>query len=270
MSGDDKSDKVAGEGRVAKTPGREPLRPERPRRFYASVDIEPVAEGYALRLDGRRVKTPAKRMLAVPTRRLAEAIAAEWQGQGERIEPDTMPLTKLANSAIDAVAEATAAVRGDIRAFAGSDLLCYRAEGPPGLGLRQARSWDPVLSWAEQELGTRFRVVSGVMPIRQSDTALAAIENVLATVDAFRLTALHTLTTLLGSAVLALACRYDRFSPDAVWSAAHVDEDWQIELWGRDAEADERRAWRRLEFDAACRMLRLLDDAPGPDGLANS
>ena len=209
-------------------------------------------------LDGKPIRTPAKRDLALPTAALAEAIAAEWAAQAAHVDPATMPLTRLANSAIDGVAGREAEVRADIAKYAGSDLVCYRAEGPEGLVERQCRAWDPILEWARETLGARFEVATGIMPVAQPDAGRAAVAEALAHLDAFTLAALHVMTTLMGSALLALGHARGRLSAEAAWAAAHVDEDWQISQWGEDAEAEARRERRWAEMQAASRMLSLL------------
>jgi chaperone required for assembly of F1-ATPase len=239
-------------------PGREALRPPLPKRFYKTATVEAADGAYRILLDGRRIKTPGKRELAVPTKSLAEAIAAEWEAQGERIDPNTMPLTRIANTVIDAVAGETEKVAADIRAFAGSDLLCYRAPDHEELGRRQRAAWDPVLAWARSELGTRFVLAEGVMPVAQPDETLARIAAALAPLDPYRLAALHIMTTLTGSALLALALACGRLTPEEAWAAAHIDEDWQIEQWGADSEAEARRRHRLAEFEAASRLLDTL------------
>jgi chaperone required for assembly of F1-ATPase len=227
------------------------------RRFFKDAS---VGEGppFKILLDGRPVKTPKKRALEVPTRVLAEAIAEEWRAQETMIDPRRMPLTRFANTAIDAVSDTLDAVAADIVAYAGSDLLCYRAEAPAELRRRQSQHWDPVIAWAETALGAGLKVVPGVVHVKQPDAALAAVAAALVPHEAFRLTGLHVLTTLTGSALLALALVRGHLSADAAWAAAHVDEDYQISLWGEDAEAAARRRGRRAEFDAANRFLALL------------
>jgi chaperone required for assembly of F1-ATPase len=230
----------------------------RPKRFYKEVATAPEGDRVTVLLDGKPIRTPAKAKLAVPSQKLAEAIAEEWRAQGEHIDPSTMPLTKLANSAIDGVKGREAAVLDDLVAFAGSDLLCYRAEGPEGLIAKQTELWDPVLAWAKQELGTPFRLAQGVRHVEQPEASLDQIRRKLEPFDAFGFSALHTMTTLSGSALLALAVALGRLSPEAAWDAAHVDEDWQISQWGEDEEAAARRAKRRQDFDASCRLLASL------------
>jgi chaperone required for assembly of F1-ATPase len=230
----------------------------RPKRFYQAASVDGAGPAFRVLLDGRPVRTPAKRELAVPARALAEALAAEWDAQGERIEPASMPLTRLVNSAIDGVAGREAEVRADIARYAGSDLLCYRAEGPAELVHRQTEAWDPVLAWARETLGARFVLGQGIVPVAQPQTATAAIEGALAGLDAFALAAHHTIVTLTASALLALALARGRLTADETWAAAHVDEDWQIGQWGEDTEAKARRERRWAEMRAASRLLALL------------
>lgn len=239
--------------------GKESLRPPLPKRFYKAASVAPAGDGsFQILLDGKGLKTPKKRAFAVPSAALAEAIAAEWNAQGTLIDPATMPLTKISNTAIDAVSDTRAEVAADIVAFAGSDLLCYRAEGPEALQRRQAAAWDPVIAWAREALSARFILAEGVMPIVQPQAALDRIAAAVAPFEPFSLSALHMLTTLTGSALLALAHANGALSDGEAWAAAHVDEDYQIELWGPDAEAEDRRTFRKSEFEAASRMLRLL------------
>jgi chaperone required for assembly of F1-ATPase len=247
-------------GAPMKVPGKERRTAPLPKRFYAGVSVKEASPGpgYAILLDGRPVRTPRKLPLVVPTRALAEAIAAEWEAQGERIDPSTMPLSRLAITALDGVANNMAAVAADIVKFAGSDLLSYRAEAPAPLADQQAKAWDPIQRWAEDEFGARFKTAKGVMPVPQSDETLDRVAAAVAPFSAPALTALHMMTTLTGSALLALAHARGRLSAAAAWAAAHVDEDWQISQWGVDKEAAERRARRWAEMQAASRFLALL------------
>jgi chaperone required for assembly of F1-ATPase len=237
---------------------RRATRPQRPHRFYESVAIGADGEGYAVLLDGRGVKTPAQQGLVAPTRTLAEAIAAEWEKQREVVDPADMPLTRLSNSIIDGVARAPARVAAQVAAYLESDLLCYRAESPQGLVARQAAHWDPIIAWAEDRLGAPFIVSAGVIFIAQPQETLrqarAAIPE-----DPWRLGAVHTITTLTGSALLALAVLHRRLRVDQAWDAAHVDEDWNMELWGRDRMALERRAFRFTEMQASGTLLERMD-----------
>ena len=247
-----------------KIPGKEALQAPLPKRLYKGVTVaeaSPPSGGenrYQILLDGRPVRTPKKLALALPTRALAEAIAAEWAAQGERIDPSTMPLTRLAFTALDGVARHMAEVASDIVKFAASDLLCYRAEAPAVLVHLQAAAWDPILRTMEDELGARFRLAAGVMPVAQSHAALDRVAAALQPYDALALTSLHVMTTLMGSALLALAHAKGRISAKEAWAAAQVDEDWQISQWGVDVEAVERRARRWAEMQAASRFLQLL------------
>jgi chaperone required for assembly of F1-ATPase len=239
--------------------------PERPvvKRFYQDVSHSQSSQGEAdgawqLLLDGRPVKTPGKNLVSVPDEELAKSIADEWRAQGEAIDPQSMPITRIINSAIDGVRGREAEVAADIAAFAGSDLLCYRAEAPVELVARQAAAWDPVLAWAAEDLGARFVQAQGVMPVAQPKEALEAYSRALGGLEALGLCALHVMTTLTGSAVLALAVARGEISAEAAWAAAHIDEDFQIEQWGEDAEAAIRREQRRLEFEAASLIWRCL------------
>jgi chaperone required for assembly of F1-ATPase len=235
-------------------------RPERVRRFYERVEMSPEEGGFALRLDGKRAMTPGRKPLVVPEG-LRAAVEAEWAGQGEFVDPPSMPATRLANSALDGVAARPQAVRDGILAYAGSDLLCYRAGEPEGLVARQSRAWDPLLAWAEKRLGARFVRAEGVVHAAQPEPTVAAVSAALAAIDdPFRLAGLHLATTLTGSAIIALALGEGAVSADRAWEAAHVDEDWNIAQWGADAEAMRRRELRRADFDAAA---LLLADSPG-------
>jgi chaperone required for assembly of F1-ATPase len=231
-------------------------RPTLRKRFYSQAHVgEGGPDGFPVLLDGKPVRTPARRLLAAPTRALAEAVAQEWQGQEALIDPGRMPLTRLANAVIDAVAEQAAAVAEEIAHYLGSDLLCYRAEAPAGLVEKQTLVWNPLLAWASDALGARFVQIEGVVfaaqPREAIDAARAAIP-----ADIWRLGALSAITTLTGSGLLALALARDAIDKDAVWAAAHVDEDWQMSQWGRDELALARRAYRFAEFEAAATVLR--------------
>jgi chaperone required for assembly of F1-ATPase len=235
---------------------RRSMRPAMRRRFYQKAAVANTAEGFAILLDGKPVRTPARRDLAAPTPALAEVLAAEWDAQKEMVNPATMPLTRLANSIIDGVAQSPLPVIDEVAQYLGSDLLFYRAEGPQGLVERQTRQWDPVLAWARDELGARFILASGVMFVEQSKEAIAAARTAIPA-DVWRLGAVSSITTLTGSALVALAMLRGRLSVDEAWAAAHVDEDWNMEFWGRDQRALERRAYRFAEILAAAEVLRL-------------
>lgn len=227
-------------------------------RFYEKVQIVESDQGWAIRLDGKPVRTPARSRLVVPDRGLAEALAAEWAAQDKRVDPSSMPLTRLINSAIDGVAGQESAVIDDICAFAGSDLVCYRADQPEGLVAAQQTHWDPVLAWARQELDCEFHTTVGVVPREQPQQSIARLRGALERYDAFTLAAVHVMTTLTGSALLALSCVRRSLSPETAWAAAHVDEDWQISQWGEDTEARARRAARWREMQAAATVVRCL------------
>lgn len=250
-----------------KVPGRAAPRPPA-KRFYKAVTVaaeSPSRKGggesverFRVLLDGKALRTPAKAPLAVPTRALAEAVAAEWEAQGEHIDPATMPLTRLGNSAVDGVRGREAEVRADIVTYAASDLVCYRAHEPEGLARRQAELWDPVLAWSRDALGAGFEVAEGLMPLPQPEAARSAVADAVTDCGAFTLAALHVMTTLMGSALLALAHAHGHLTAEAAWAAAHVDEDWQIARWGEDADAAARRRHRWAEMQAASRLLTLM------------
>jgi chaperone required for assembly of F1-ATPase len=235
---------------------RRGMRPNLRRRFYAAATIKPEDGGYAVVLDGRIVRTPARNALAAPNVALAEAIAGEWQRQDEVIDPGQMPLTRLANTIIDGVARSAEAVTAEIEKYLATDLLFYRAEGPPRLIARQHALWDPVLAWARTALSARFELVEGVIHIAQPAESLRNAAQAIPR-DPWRLGAVHAVTTLTGSALIALALAHGAIEVDAAWAAAHVDEDWNMELWGRDEIALERRAFRFAEMRAGATVLKL-------------
>jgi chaperone required for assembly of F1-ATPase len=232
-----------------------PARPVLPRRFYKAATAGARGDTYAVFLDGRPAKTPGRHGLAVPQQAVAEALAAEWDAQGEHIDPRTMPLTRLVNAAIDQVTGEMAAVRAEIVRYAGSDLVCYRAAGPRALGERQAAAWDPLVLWAREALGARFVLAEGVIHVAQDRAALAAIERAVEPFDPLRLAALSTATTLTGSALLALGVAHRVLSAEEAWNASLVDEDWEMRQWGQDEEALAVRASRWREMEAAAFIL---------------
>lgn len=238
---------------------RRAMRPQLRRRFYDGVSIAEGEGGFGLLLDGRPVMTPARRALAAPTRAWGEALAAEWQAQRDVIDPAKMPLTRLANTIIDGVADAPSAVAAEVEKYLATDLVFYRAAGPDGLVARQSEAWDPVLAWAREVLGARFVLGQGAVFVAQPAHALAAACAAIPrdpSRDLWRLGALHVVTTLTGSALIALALAAGALSVDAAWAAAHVDEDWNMDFWGRDALALERRAFHFAEMQAAAAVLR--------------
>lgn len=227
-----------------------------PRRFYKEAGAEFRDGAHVLVLDGRPARTPAKSPLALPTAEAAALVVREWNAQRDEIDPGTMPATRLVNAAIDGVRVQTEAVVGEIAGYGGSDLLCYRASDPQRLVDRQAAAWDPVLDWAHETLGARFVLAEGVMFVAQTPAATAAIERAVAAFgDPFALAALSTMTSLTGSVLLALAVAHGHLSTAEAWAAAHVDEDFQMEVWGQDEEALERRARRWAEMQAAADLL---------------
>ncbi len=240
---------------------RRAMRPQLRRRFYERAEVADGEGSFGVVLDGRPVKTPARRLLAAPTRALAAALAAEWEAQRDVVDPAKMPLTRLANSIIDGVADAPAAVAADAEKYLASDLVCYRAEAPEGLVARQADAWDPVLAWAHEALGARFVLAQGMMYVVQPESALAAARAAFPR-DPWRLGAFHAVATLTGSALIALALLNGRLTAEEAWQAAHVDEDWNMEFWGRDELALERRTQRWAEMQAACLLLGTTQDAP--------
>jgi chaperone required for assembly of F1-ATPase len=248
--------------------GHSPLDPEeamrpvtrgpRRKRFYAQAGVAETPKGFGMTLDGKPVRTPSRRPLAAPTREIAEAIAAEWDAQNEIIDPTTMPLTRLANSVIDAVTGRVEAVTDDIAKYFYSDMLFYRAGHPDALVALEAEHWDPVLFWAAETLGAHFILAEGIVHVRQPDQAVAAARAALPG-DPWSIAALHMVTTLTGSALLALALLRGALDADQVWAAAHVDEDWNIAQWGVDEEIAARRLARFLDFRAAADVLKALD-----------
>ncbi|MBI4724268.1 MAG: ATPase [Rhodomicrobium sp.] len=227
------------------------------KRFYKVAGSAEHSDGFGVQLDGRPIKTPAGSLLVVPTRALADAIAAEWNAQGEVIVPASLPLTKLANTAIDGVSGRQAEVANDILQYAATDLLCYRASHPAPLAARQAQAWDPILNWISAEYDAQFLTGTGVAHVTQPDASLGALRGVIMELDAFTLTALHVKTSLTGSALIALAHAGGYLSAVAAWDAANIDENWQISQWGEDFEAAQRQKSRFAEFEAASRFYAL-------------
>ncbi len=222
------------------------------KRFWTEVAVTPER---GVLLDGRPVRTPGRLPLALPTDALAALVADEWRAVEGAIDPRAMPMTGLANAAIERVAADRASFAGALARYAESDLLCYRAESPPELVARQADAWDPPLAWTRARYDVGFVVATGIVHQPQPPATLARIGEAVAAFDPFALAALSPITTLTGSIVLALAIVEGALSPDEVWRAATVDEAWQAERWGEDAQAAALLAARRREFDAAVRFL---------------
>lgn len=238
---------------------REMLRPLA-RRFYREPTLAETAEGFALTLDGKTARTPLRNALVLPNCAAGDAVVAEWAAQTTHIDPASMPMTRIVNSALDGVASEMASVRAEIVKFAGSDLVCYRAEGPSALVELEAAAWDPLLAWARAALGADFVVARGVAFERQPDAAVAVVSQAIGAVRRpIALACLHTMTTLMGSALLALAVAERFRSADEAWAAAHVDEDFQARAWGADEEAAKRRAGRWREMAAAARLYAALE-----------
>lgn len=233
-------------------------------RSYAAAAVVPGEGGFVVQLDGRDVRTPARAVVTLPSAAAAALVAGEWNAQGDIVRPGTMPTVRLTNSVLDGVVRAMPAVRAEIVRYAGSDLLCYRAEDPADLVAAQAAAWDPVLAWARRDLDAPLLRASGVIHVTQPAAAIAAIERAVeAAVGVgpaapFRLGALHVMTALTGSALLALAVLTGFRTPEAAWTAAHVDEDVQIRRWGADAEAAERRRNRWADMQAAAILAALV------------
>lgn len=231
-----------------------PIERKLPRKFYKSVEVSDLN---AILLDGRAVKTPMKNTLALPNRALAEAVAAEWVAQVRVIDSELMPITKLANTALDRATAEREHVLGEIVAYAGSDLVCYWADRPPELVQLQRKHWQPVLVWANVTLPAQFRHASSITHIAQDDASLAAVRKRAETLDNWQLTGVYILMTLMGSSLLALKLQAGG-DADAAWAAAHVDEDYQTSQWGEDSEAILRRTGRRREFDGLVQFFELL------------
>jgi chaperone required for assembly of F1-ATPase len=226
-----------------------------PKRFYTAATVGAHADGFAVLLDGKTVRTPGKAALVVPREGLAKELAAEWAAQTKVIDPKLMPLTRLINSAIDGVAGKEAEVAADAAKYAGSDLLCYRADGPEALVALQAKHWDPLLRWAEISFDCRFRTATGIVHVDQPAGTAERIAGALAAMPAFALAGVHSMTTLTGSVLLAMAVARKKVDAQGAWAAAHVDEDFQIAQWGEDDEATARRAFRWQDMDAAARLV---------------
>jgi len=223
------------------------------KRFWSEVAIERGA----ILLDGRPVKTPARAPLLLPTAALADAIATEWRNVVERVDPRTMPMTGLANAAIDHVAPDPSAFAATMSAYSETDLLCYRAEAPTDLVERQAQAWDPLLDWARRRYDVAFSVTSGIVHVAQPPATVTRLTTAVAAHDAFALVALSQLVTIAGSLVIALALAEDVLTPAEGFAAAHLDELWQADHWGEEWSSAEARAARLADFEAAARFLKL-------------
>lgn len=228
------------------------------KRFWKAAEVVVAENGFGITLDGRSLKTPARADLAMPTRGLAEAIAAEWNECGESVDPRAMPLTGLANAALDRITIDTDQFAAGLARYAESDLLCYRAEGPEMLVARQAESWDPLLAWARRRFDVDFACVTGVMHVPQPEETVRKLGHAVAMLDPFRLAGLSPLVTISGSLVAALAVLEGMMPAEDVWEAVSLDDRWQLEQWGEDSEARAALDLRRRDFLAAARLLDLL------------
>ncbi len=255
MADNDKDQPVSQGG--PKGPITDSLRPVLPKRFYKDVARIPArtGSGFEIHLDGRPLRTPLKRTLVIAEPAFADLVLEEWRAQTTVIDPAAMPATRLANSAVDTVADNREAVAEEIVAYAGSDLLCYRAATPSALVARQCETWDPILDAVEAALGARFIRAEGIVHAAQPELVAERVAAAIADLPDLQLAAVQLITTLTGSAVLAIAQIQGHITADAVWDAAHLDEDWQIALWGPDAEAEARRAIHERDFRAAAAAL---------------
>lgn len=259
MSTDDFLARFGAEGQRQPDPvaaAQQAMRNPLPKRFYDKAAALERDGLFHVALDGRTARTPARRPLAVASEAIAEALAAEWQGQAEQIDPARMPLTRLVNSALDGVADQHEAVRTEIVRYAASDALCYRAGEPEALVERQDRIWNPLIAGLEERIGGRFVMAQGVVFAQQPQSVLDAVARRVAAIPSpVALAGAHNVMTLTGSTILMLALAEGLVDSEAAWAAAHLDEDYQSEIWGRDEEAAERRAVRRKEYDAAVLLL---------------
>ena len=229
------------------------------KRSWKDVAVQAEQGGWSVMLDGRPVRTPARAALLVPTQALADGIADEWRSVAEEIDPRAMPLTGLANAAIDRVAADRAAFAAGLARYAEADLACYRAEGPRGLVERQEERWDPLLAWARRRYDVDFVTTSGIVHVDQPAAAVERLSHAVAALDAFHLAGLSPLVTIGGSLIAGLAVLEKAVTAEEAWEAVSVDERWQLEQWGGDAEAEVALENRKRDFMAAARFLELLD-----------
>ncbi|KKC26135.1 ATP12 family chaperone protein [Sphingomonas sp. SRS2] len=228
------------------------------KRFYKTVSVEQLDGGHAIRLDGRAIRTPARAELVLPTSALGLSVAAEWDAQEENIDPRSMPLTGLANAAIDRVAPDPAAFAATLAAYGETDLVCYRADHPAELVGHQAEVWDPLIDWAQQRYDIEFEIIHGVMHQPQPPETIARLAAAVHGYDSFQLAALQPLVTISGSLVITLALAEGEIDGRAAFDAAHLDELWQVEQWGEDELATQARLYRSDDFRSAARLLALL------------
>lgn len=229
------------------------------KRFWARASVVPESAGFAIALDGKPVRTPARNELLVPTSRLAEAIAGEWNSTGPEVDPRAMPLTGIANAAIDRVAADRQAFAQGLARYGESDLLCYRADSPRELRARQEEAWDSLLAWARRRFDVDFATNCGIVHVPQTEATVDRLAHSVVMLDPFRLAGLSPLVTIGGSLVAALAVLEGAVRPELAWDAVTVDDQWQAEQWGSDSEAQAALESRRRDFLAAARFLELLD-----------
>jgi chaperone required for assembly of F1-ATPase len=225
------------------------------RRFYKDVSVAPEGDGFAVLLDGKPVKTPARAGLVLPTREIAEAVAQEWREQGEELEPAKMLRTKLANTALDRVHMHRLDIIAELLGFAKNDLLCYREDASAELAARQKQNWDPLLEWAAANFGARLKISTGIVHVAQDPDAILAFERTLKAREDMALAAIHTATTVTGSLVLALALADGKLTSDQAFDLGHLDEFFQAERWGRDHEAEIRLSGLKKELETAALFL---------------
>ena len=229
------------------------------KRFWSEVAVSEAEGGFGIALDGRPVKTPARNALVVPTAQLADAIAEEWRGCGEEVEPRGMPLTGLANAAIDRVAADPESFAAGLAKYGEADLTCYRADGPDALVQRQAENWDVLLDWARRRYDVDFKCSAGIMHVAQPDDTIAKLAHAVAILDPFRLAGLSPIVTIGGSLIAGLAVLEEAIPADSAWEAVSLDDRWQAEQWGADDEATAALDGRRADFLASANFLALLD-----------
>ena len=234
------------------------------KRFYENVTVLAEGDGFGVRLDGKPLRTPAKAALVLPSRALADAIAAEWRGQGVTVKLSELPLTRLASTGLDLVAARRGEIATEVARYAGTDLVCYRADYPPELARRQQTAWQPLVDWATLRYDARLEVTAGIVPVTQSPATLRAFASAVESYGNLELAALHLATSAAGSLVVALALVEGHFDVESAFAAAQLDESFEIEQWGEDAEQTERRAALKDDMALAHRFITLLRDADPP------
>lgn len=232
---------------------------ELPKRFYKEVGVAPVEGGFAVTLDGAKTRTPGKVPVVVPSAALAEDMATEWASQGERVDPMTMPLVRLVNSGVEGGDQSLAGLRAELVKYSGTDMLCYRADTPRELVAEQEQHWDPVLTVLARHFSVSFTTTVGIVHQAQPEATLERLAGALEDLALLKATAMVSIAGLTGSGLLAIGLGHKLLDAEQVWTAAHVDEDYNIRLWGADPEAAEKRVARRQEYDAALKLLAHLD-----------